>query len=440
MTQSRALTVIILAAGQSSRMKSDRSKVIHMLAGWSVLRHVIEQARALHPQRICLITSPHGDDVRTEANRIMDASMITHIIQEEARGTGDAVKSALPHCDPEHRLLVLFGDSPLIRTSLLTSMLEHTEHHAITLSAMRPQNPAHYGRLCTDADGRVTHIVEYKDATDKERAIALCNGGIMALQGRYAHDIIPSISNNNVKNEYYLTDAVALAHKSGLSCHYVVADEEDMLGINSRAELAQAEAIIQKRLRGRALDEGVGMVAPETVFLSMDTEFGYDVLIHPYVTIGTGVSIGDHCTIRSFSHIEGATLHNHVSVGPYARLRAGTMMHDHSAVGNFVEVKNTTLHEGVKAGHLSYLGDAEIGAHTNIGAGTITCNYDGTHKHKTMIGADVFIGSDSSLVAPVCIGDGAVIGAGSVITEDVPKRALALGRGRQINKHNYRND
>jgi bifunctional UDP-N-acetylglucosamine pyrophosphorylase / glucosamine-1-phosphate N-acetyltransferase len=250
--------------------------------------------------------------------------------------------------------------------------------------------------------------------------------------------VIPCITNENAKGEYYLTDAVALSHARGLSCHYVVANEEDMLGINSRAELAGAEAIMQKRLRDAALTQGVGMVAPETVFLSMDTRFGYDVLIHPYVTIGTGVTMGDHCTIRSFTHIEGATLHNHVSVGPYARLRAGTLMHDHSAVGNFVEVKKAVLHEGVKAGHLSYLGDAEIGAHTNIGAGTITCNYDGTHKHQTIIGADVFVGSDSALVAPVRVGDGAVIGAGSVITEDVPDGALALGRGRQINKLNYR--
>ena len=427
------LTIIILAAGQSSRMKSDTSKVLHDLAGWSVLRHVIETARRLNPHYMALVTSPNADPIIKEGKACYEN--IQHVIQHKALGTGDAVKSALQHM-PQHdgTLLVLYGDSPLTHIATLQRLLEKAQQCDVALTAMQPQDPAQYGRIICDESGYVDAIVEYKDATQQQRSIDLCNAGLMAINAKEAPQLISLIDNNNAKDEYYLTDIVKIANRQGKKCGYIIADEEEMLGINKRAELAQAYHIMQQRLRLRALDAGVGLVAPETVMMSMDTSFGYDIIVEPHVVFGSKVHVGDYSVVKSFSHLEGATIGAHVHIGPYARLRPGAELKDHSAIGNFVEVKNVTLHEGAKAGHLSYLGDADIGEKTNIGAGTITCNYDGTNKHKTIIGSNVFVGSDTAMVAPVTINDDALIAAGSVITQDVPKGATAFGRSRQVNK------
>ncbi len=431
------LAIIILAAGQSSRMKSATSKVLHKLAGWSVLRHVIDTAQSLNPERMVLVTSPNADSIVNEA-RNAEPDM-HHAIQEKAQGTGDAVKAALPHLEGfEGTVLVLYGDSPLTRPETLVGLLEKAALHDVTLTAMTPNDPAQYGRIKLDASGNVEAIVEYKEATEEERAITLCNAGLMAVNSAALADLLGKLSNDNAKGEYYLTDLIELANNDGKACGYITADEQEMLGINSRRELAQAEAITQTRLRNKALDAGVGLVAPQTVMLSMDTHFGYDVIVHPNVVIGAGVSIADNVEIKSFTHLEGATIESGATVGPYARLRPGAHLQENTSIGNFVEVKNATLKQGAKAGHLSYIGDATIGEKTNIGAGTITCNYDGKNKHHTTIGKHVFVGSDTALVAPVTVGDNVTIAAGSVITDNVEDNALALGRSRQTNKPDWK--
>jgi bifunctional UDP-N-acetylglucosamine pyrophosphorylase / glucosamine-1-phosphate N-acetyltransferase len=430
------IALVILAAGQSSRMKSHTSKVLHKVAGWTVLRHVLQVGLALEPERVVLVTSPDADDIVAEARA--HAPNLHHAVQVKAAGTGDAVRAALPHLQGfSGTVLILYGDSPLMTEVTLRTLVHKARECDVALTAMTPQDPAHYGRIKLNPSGDVEAIVEFNDANATERAIGLCNAGVIAFNATSLPALLAGLTNHNTKGEYYLTDCVALAVSSGLRCCYIVADEEEMLGVNTRAELAYAEGVMQRRLRGAAMAAGVGMVAPDTVFLSMDTRFGRDVLIHPYAVFGAGVTVADGAEIKSFSHIEGADIGESASVGPFARLRKGTRMGRKSAVGNFVEVKNSVLHEGVKAGHLSYLGDAEIGEHTNIGAGTITCNYDGTHKHKTTIGAHVFVGSDTSLVAPVTVGDHVTIAAGSVITDNVSENSLAIGRARQVVKKGW---
>ncbi len=412
-------------------MKSDISKVLHSLAGWSVLRHVLYAASQLKPDRMVLVTSPDADAIAAEAHKY--SPDIAHAIQHDAKGTGDAVKAALPHLEGfQGMVLVLYGDSPLTTLDTLQQLTQSAQQHDVVLTTMTPANPAQYGRVLLE-DNTPVDIIEYNDANEQQRAISLCNAGIMAVQQHCLADLLGVVDNNNAKQEYYLTDIVALSCQRGLSRSYILAEESEMLGINSRTELAQAEAVMQTRLRQQALSQGVGMVAPETVFLSMDSQFGYDVLLHPYVVLGQ-VSIGDGVEIRSFCHIDGATIERDATIGPYARIRPGTHLGAESAVGNFVEVKNSHLHDGVKAGHLSYLGDAEIGAGTNIGAGTITCNYDGQAKHRTVIGADAFIGSNSAFVAPVRVGDRVTVGAGSIVTEDAQSDTLVIARNRQVTK------
>jgi bifunctional UDP-N-acetylglucosamine pyrophosphorylase / glucosamine-1-phosphate N-acetyltransferase len=431
------LAIVILAAGKSSRMKSATSKVLHKVAGWTVLRHVLQVGLTLEPERIVLVTSPDADDIVTEA--ITHAPHLHHAVQTHPAGTGDAVRSALPHLEGfSGTVLILYGDSPLMTEATLRTLVQKARESDIALTAMIPADPAQYGRITLNAHGNAEAIIEFHDATAEEREITLCNAGVMAFQSDTLPAMIADLSNHNAKGEYYLTDTVALAANTGKRCGVILAEAEEMLGINTRAELAHAESVMQRRLRTTAMNAGVGMVAPETVFLSMDTRFGRDVLIHPYVVLGAGVNLADNAEIRSFSHIEGAEIGEHTTTGPFARLRKGTRMKRGSSVGNFVEVKNTVLHESVKAGHLSYLGDAEIGAHSNIGAGTITCNYDGTRKHKTTIGTHVFVGSDTSFVAPVTVGDHVTIAAGSVITENIAEHSLAIGRSRQVVKKNWK--
>ncbi len=433
----KPLAIVILAAGKSSRMKSAFSKVLHKVAGWTVLRHVLHVSLQLEPERVILVTSPDADTVVKEARNMQPH--LLHAVQTCAAGTGDAVRAALPHLEGfKGTVMILYGDSPLMTPATFRLLIQAAQANEVALTGMNPEDPAHYGRIKLDADGKVSKIVEFNDATAEEREITLCNAGVMAFQSAVLPELLAELSNHNTKAEYYLTDTVAGAVQKGKRCAYILVEEEETLGINTRAELAAAEAIIQRRLRSAALAAGVTMTAPETVFLGMDTRFGRDVLIHPYVVIGADVTIEDNAEIRSFSHIEGSEIGLRTTVGPFARLRKGTVMKPESAVGNFVEIKNTVLHEGVKAGHLSYLGDAEVGERSNIGAGTITCNYDGTHKHKTIIGKHVFVGSDTSFVAPVTIGDHVTVAAGSVITENVGESALAIGRSRQVIKKGWK--
>jgi bifunctional UDP-N-acetylglucosamine pyrophosphorylase/glucosamine-1-phosphate N-acetyltransferase len=332
-------------------------------------------------------------------------------------------------------VLVLFADTPLVDPATLRHLREALgAGKAVVALGFEAQDPTGYGRLVRDAEGALIAIREHKDASAAERALTLCNAGLIALCGRQALPILEAIGNNNVQKEFYLPDAVAIARTSGLQAGTILASEEEVMGINDRVQLAEAEALMQKRLREQAMRNGATLIAPETVFLSVDTEIGRDVIIEPCVVFGPGVVIEDGAVIHAFSHLEGARVGKGVSVGPFARLRPGATLEDGCRVGNFVEIKAAKIGHGAKVNHLSYIGDASVGAGSNIGAGTITCNYDGYTKHRTEIGANAFIGTNSSLVAPVKIGPGAYIGSGSVITADVAPDALALGRGRQVGK------
>jgi bifunctional UDP-N-acetylglucosamine pyrophosphorylase/glucosamine-1-phosphate N-acetyltransferase len=334
-------------------------------------------------------------------------------------------------------ILVIFGDTPLVSAETLTRLRAPlSQGAAVAVAGFRPADPDGYGRLVVEA-GKLVAIREHKDASEDERGIALCNGGLMALSGRHALALLDGIGNDNSQKEFYLTDAVTLANASGLSAVVVEVEEDEVRGINTKAQLAEAEAVLQQRLRRAALEAGVTLIAPETVFLSADTAFGRDVTVEPYVVFGPGVSVGDDAVIHAFSHLTGAHIGAGASIGPYARLRPGTKIGKGARVGNFVELKQATMEDGAKANHLSYIGDGRVGENANIGAGTIFCNYDGARKHRTEIGKGAFVGSNSALVAPVSVGDGAYIGSGSVITENVPANALALGRARQSVKEGW---
>jgi bifunctional UDP-N-acetylglucosamine pyrophosphorylase / glucosamine-1-phosphate N-acetyltransferase len=423
-------SAIILAAGGGTRMRSKKPKVLHEIAGRAMIAHVLDAVRALDPIETVVVLAPQMDSI---AKAVAPATVA---IQNEARGTGHAVQAAEKALSATvDTVLVLFGDTPLVRAETLERLLAaRQDGAAVVIAGMRPADPGPYGRLVEDGQGGLVRIVEAKDATPEEFAIALCNGGIMAIDAQRAVDLVGRIGCDNAKGEYYLTDIVAIARADGLRCAVVELPAEDVLGVNTRTELAEAEAIMQQRLRARAMANGATLIAPETVFLSADTTFGQDVVVEPNVVFGPGVSVGDNALIRSFSHFDNARIGPGAIVGPFARLRPGAVLEQDVHVGNFVEVKATRIHAGAKANHLSYLGDSEVGAGTNIGAGTITCNYDGFNKHRTTIGAGTFIGSHATLVAPVSIGDGAFVAAGSVVTRDVPADALTIGRGTQIDK------
>ncbi|HEX3862214.1 MAG TPA: bifunctional UDP-N-acetylglucosamine diphosphorylase/glucosamine-1-phosphate N-acetyltransferase GlmU [Stellaceae bacterium] len=428
---------IILAAGEGTRLKSARPKVLHEIAGQAMVRHVIDALAPLEPAATVVVL---GHDMAAVAKAVAPAATVTQIPR---RGTGDAVRTAAPAladvlaAEDIADVIVLFGDAPLLRTETIAALLaaRHAAPEvAVAVSGMRPADPAAYGRLIIDRDGTLVRIVEATDANDDERAIGLCNGGIMAIDARHAFALVDRIGNDNAKREFYLTDIVAIAREHGLASRVADLPAEDLLGVNTRAELATAEAVLQGRLRQRAMENGATLIAPETVFFCADTRLGRDVVIEPNVVFGPGVTLADNVRIRSFSHIEGAVIASGAIVGPFARLRPGAVLETDVHVGNFVEVKASRLGAGVKASHLTYLGDSEIGAGTNIGAGTITCNYDGYNKHRTVIGERVFIGSDTALVAPVAVGDGAIVAAGSVVTHDVPADALTIARGQQVDK------
>jgi bifunctional UDP-N-acetylglucosamine pyrophosphorylase/glucosamine-1-phosphate N-acetyltransferase len=432
----RTCLAIVLAAGEGTRMRSSQPKVLHRIAGRSLLAHVLDAIAQAGVATAAVVVGPEQDEVAAEAIRVLPNAKI--FVQYERRGTAHAVlaaKSAIERGFDD--VLVVYGDTPLIRPATLTRLRAPlAAGAALAVLGFRPADPAGYGRLIM-ADDELVAIREEADASASERKITLCNGGIMALDGSTALAILERIGNDNHKGEFYLTDAVAIARGMKRKCVAIETEEDDVRGINTKTQLAEAEAVAQQRLRQSALDAGVTLIAPETVHLAADTKFGRDVVVEPYVVFGEKVVVEDGAVIHSFSHLAGAHVGKNASVGPFARLRPGTRLGEGSRIGVFVEVKEAVIEAGAKANHLSYIGDAFVGANANIGAGTITCNYDGSDKHRTVIGKGAFIGSNSALVAPVEIGEGAYVGSGSVITGNVPADALALARGRQVVKEGW---
>lgn len=412
-------------------MRSALPKVLHRVGGTSLIGHVLASAAKSGAHGVDVVIGPERDDVAAEIKRIVPNARV--YVQRERLGTAHAVLSAKEALASGHDLIVAFGDTPLVRAETFSMLADALQDSAVAVLGFRPKNPHGYGRLVMEGDQLVS-IREEKDASDAERKIGLCNAGIMAFAGKHALSLIEAIGNENAKGEYYLTDAVALARARNLKVAVREAAEEEVMGINDRAQLAEAEAELQKRLRKAALESGVTLIAPETVFLSADTKFGKDVTVEPNVVFGPGVVVKDGATIKAFSHLEGAEVGEGASVGPFARLRPGTRLGAKTRIGNFVEVKAAILGEGAKANHLAYVGDASVGANANIGAGTITCNYDGYFKYRTEIGPRAFIGSNSSLIAPVRIGADAIVGAGSAVSRDVADGELRLVRAEQLVK------
>jgi len=432
----RSLLVIVLAAGEGTRMRSSRPKVLHAIAGRTMLSHVLDTALAAGASKLAVVIGPDHTPVADEARRTAPDAQV--FVQSERLGTAHAVLSARDALAQGYDdVVVMYGDTPLVRPETIAALRAPLSAGAgVAVLGFRPTDPTGYGRLLTDK-GELLAIREDKDTTAEEKAVGLCNAGIMAFDGTIALDLLDKIGNANAKGEFYLTDAVEIARTLGRRAAVYEASPEEVAGVNSRSQLAEGEAILQSRLRQRALEGGATLHAPDTVFFAHDTKIGRDVTIEPNVVFGPGVVVEDGATIRAFSHIEGAHVGQGATVGPFARLRPGAELGQGVHIGNFVEIKASDLAPGVKVNHLSYVGDSSVGANTNIGAATITCNYDGVSKHRTTIGANAFIGTNTLLVAPVTVGDGAYTGTGSTITEDVPADALAIARARQVNKEGW---
>ncbi len=426
------VSFVILAAGQGTRMQSDLPKVLHKVAGAPLLVHAMQSAAALDPERLVVVAG-HGAEEVTKAAQDYDPDAQV-VLQTEQLGTGHAVQQAQEALEGvAGDVIVLYGDTPFVQPETLQAMADARKTHDVVVLGFEARDPGRYGRLVMDG-GDLTEIVEYKDADEAQRAITLCNSGVVAADRALMFDLLAEVGNDNASGEFYLTDIPALARARGLTATAVTCDEAETLGVNTRAQLAEAEAFFQSRMRAEALETGVTLTAPDTVHFAYDTIIGRDAEVEPNVVFGPGVTVESGARIRAFSHLEGCHVSRGAVVGPYARLRPGAELAEHSHVGNFVEVKNAILHEGVKANHLTYIGDAEVGEKTNIGAGTITCNYDGVFKHRTTIGKRAFIGSNTMLVAPVTVGDEAMTASGSVITKDVGDGALALSRAAQTEK------
>ncbi len=431
------LAVVVLAAGAGTRMKSALPKVLHPIAGWPMIRHVLAAAQALRPDRIVVVGPLGRDDVARAV------APVPCVVQDRPLGTGHAVKAALPALKGfRGDVMVMFGDSPLLTAASLRRLLaarrkvagRGRDRVALGVLGFRAADPTPYGRLVRNEAGDLDRIVEGRDASADERRIDFVNSGVMVIDGALLAGWLRRLRNDNVKGEYYLTDLVAIARRAGRRCVAVEGSEAEFRGVNDKTDLAAAEAAMQARLRQAALDGGVTMTDPATVWLAADTRFGRDVSVGPNTVFGPGVTVGDGVTIHGFCHIEAATIGAHSSVGPFARVRSGTRTGRDVHIGNFIELKNTALGDGAKANHVSYLGDGDIGARVNIGAGTIFVNYDGFGKWRTVVGDDAFIGSNSSMIAPVRVGRGANVTAGSVITADVAADAVAFGRARQVDK------
>ena len=424
---------IVLAAGLGTRMKSEKPKVMHPIAGRPMVQHLLATCAKLKLDKIVVVVGPDMEE--------LEAAVAPHTtaVQYERLGTGHAVQSAMEALGNFNgNVLVLYGDTPLMTEQTLNAMLEARqpiEGHfapAVVVLGFTPDDPGAYGRLVTDEeDGELLEIVEANDATQEQLMIGLCNSGVMCFDGAIMPQLLGRLSDDNAKGEYYLTDCVALAREDGFSCQVVEGDEEELLGVNSRIELAMAETIAQDRLRDKAMKNGATLLDPSTTYFSYDTQIGKDVLIEPNVFFGPGVTVGNNVHIKAHCHFEGASIGAGTTIGPFARLRPGAELAQNAHVGNFVEIKNASVEEGGKVNHLTYIGDARVGAGANIGAGTITCNYDGFNKSHTDIGAGAFIGSNTALVAPVKVGDGAIVGAGSTVTKDIDAGAIATTRAPQ---------
>lgn len=423
------LAIVILAAGKGTRMKSHLPKVMHRIAGRPMIGWLIEVAESLNPEKIVVVTAPGMDDVA--------AAVAPHSValQKEQRGTGDAVKPALEHLKGfTGKVLILLGDEPFLDKAVLEEMIGWD---GLSVMAVRPLSPKGLGRMIANEDGTLDRIVEEKDATEEQKEIRLCNAGNFCVPASHLGKWLDQLQPNNAQNEFYLTDIPRIAEKDGYLTYVVETDVQWVWGINTRAELAEHERMAQVMLREKAMEEGVTFIDPNTAYLGHDTTFGRDIVVEPNVWFGAGVSIADNVVIHAFSHLENVKIERGAQIGPFARLRGGAHLKENVKIGNFVEVKNSVMEQGAKASHLSYLGDATVGPKSNIGAGTITCNYDGFDKHKTRIGAGVFVGSNATLVAPLSLEDGSFIAAGSVVTEDVPKDALFMARARHLVKEGW---
>jgi len=426
--------LVILAAGIGSRMDSDLPKVLHRLAAAPLLAHAMRAGLAIAAERIVIVAGHQAGAVE-KAALAQDSDAVV-VIQDEQLGTAHAVNQARAAlADFSGDIVVLYGDTPFVRPETLDTMrTKRAEGHAVVVLGFQAVDPGRYGRLLLDDQGDLSAIVEANEATVGQLAVTLCNSGVVCADAAHLFDLLAKVGNNNAAGEYYLTDIVSIARADGRSCAVVTCPQSETLGINTRAELAAAEAAFQTRARREAIDNGVTLSAPETVWFAYDTQIGRDAVIGPNVVFGPAVTIESRAEIKAFSHLEGCHVSQGAIIGPFARLRPGAEIADNARIGNFVEIKATLVGEGAKVNHLSYVGDAQIGAEANLGAGTITCNYDGVMKHKTEIGPRAFIGSNTALVAPVTVGRDAMTGSGSVITQDVPAEALALGRAKQVNK------
>lgn len=427
-----SIALVILAAGKGTRMESDLPKVLHPIAQVPMLVHAMRAGAALEPQEVVIVAGHGADQVTRAAQHESETARI--VMQTEQLGTAHAVDQAREALSGfSGDIVVLYGDTPFVQPETLERMVAARADHDLVVLGFHAADPGRYGRLVTEGDA-LQRIVEFKDASEQERAITLCNSGLVACDANTLFDLIAEIGNDNAAGEYYLTDIVALARERGLSATAVTCDESETLGVNSRAELAAADGVFQARARADLLALGVTLMAPDTVYLAQDTVIGRDTVIEPNVVFGPGVTVESGATIRAFSHLEGCHVSRGAVIGPYARLRPGAELAEGARIGNFVEIKNAVIDEGAKVNHLSYIGDAAVGARANIGAGTITCNYDGVMKHQTRIGADAFIGSNTMLVAPVSVGNHAMTATGSVITRNVEDEAMAISRTKQENK------
>jgi len=431
MTEQRRFAVIILAAGQGTRMRSDTHKVLHPIANRPLLLHLLDRVDALGAEKRVVVLGKGREQV--EAAIVERGVEIA--VQAEQKGTGHAVQQAANAlAGYDGPVIILYGDTPFVESATLGRMLDRLDGGGgpgIVVLASSPADPLRYGRIILGEGGRIARMVEYKDATEEERAVRLCNSGMMAVRSSDLFRWLSQVGNDNAAHEYYLPDIVNIAAAEGRDAVVIEGDPYEAAGVNSRAELAHLELEWQRRRREQALEDGATLIDPESVWFAFDTRLGRDVTVEPHVVFGPGVSIADGATIHAFSHIEGATIGAKASIGPFARIRPGTRLAEKTKVGNFVELKKADVAEGAKVNHLSYVGDASVGAEANIGAGTITCNYDGFGKYRTEIGAGAFIGSNTALVAPVSVGDGAIVGAGSVITRNVGADSLAVERSEQ---------
>jgi len=427
-----SISLIVLAAGMGSRMNSDLPKVLHKIAGAPLVVHAMKAGQTLEPVKTVVVTG-HGADLVEKAVKSFDPDAQV-VLQQEQLGTAHAVAQARDALSGvEGDAIVLYGDTPFIRPETIEAMIEARKTHAVVVLGFDAADPGRYGRLIAKGDD-LEAIVEFKDASESQRAITLCNSGVIAADAATLFDLIDAVGNDNASSEYYLTDIVAIARTRGLTCAVVRCDEAETLGVNTRTQLAEAEMAFQARARASVLEDGVTLYEPQTVYFAHDTVVGRDTVIEPNVVFGPDVTIESGTTIRAFSHLEGCHVSRGATVGPFARLRPGAELSENVHIGNFVEIKNAVIDEGAKVNHLTYIGDATVGAATNIGAGTITCNYDGVFKHRTTIGKNAFIGSNTMLVAPVTVGDNAMTATGTIVTSNVPDGAMSIGRVKQTNK------